>query len=98
MSFLLPSIYKPFYINVLFVRSSLNDFFVIIDVYNGIGLYDTEKKVYDVGSIKITYKADDNRPGGSGTNTKTDTLRIYRDKPLFNSSYRESITKVFTGF
>lgn len=98
MSFLLPSIYKPFYINVLFVRSSVTKFFVIIDVYNGIGIYDKENEVYDVGSIKITCKVEDKRSSSSGTITKDEILRIYRDKPLFNTSYRESITTVFTGF
>lgn len=91
MAFLLPSIYKPFYINVLFVRQSNFEFFVIIDVYNGIGLYDQEKNRYNIGSIDITFE-------GKGGTLPKKTLHIYRDKFLFNTSYKESITTVFTGF
>lgn len=91
MDFLLPSIYKPFYINVLFARRTSYDAVVIIDVYNGIGLYDEAKEVYDVGIIKLTFK-------DVNDSTKEKTLKIYRDKPLFNTSYKESITTVFTDF
>lgn len=91
MAFLLPSIYKPFYINVLFVRQSYTEFFVIIDVYNGIGLYNKETEQYHIGDIYVTLE------GVDGTQRK-EPLNIYRDKPLFNTSYRESITTVFTSF
>jgi hypothetical protein len=103
--FWLPSIYKPFYINVLFVRNTVNKkivenssadtFFVIIDVYNGIGLYDKKTKLYNIGSIDITFKESDFVNDEKETNV---TLGIYRGKPLFNTSYKESITTVFTGF
>lgn len=95
MDFLLPSIYKPFYINVLLTRRLSDDHaFVIIDVYNGIGLYDKQNDVYDVGTIKITFTDNNNMP------IKEKSLKIYRDKykPLFNTSYKESITTVFTDF
>jgi hypothetical protein len=92
MAFLLPSIYKPFYINVLFVRQSYTKFFVIIDIYNGIGLYNKENKQYHIGDIYVTLE------GVGGTQRKeTLNLNIYRDKFLFNTSYRESITTVFTS-
>lgn len=90
MAFLLPSIYKPFYINVLFVRQSYKEFFVIIDIYNGIGLYNKENKQYHIGDIYVTFE------GVDGTQ-REETLNIYRDKFLFNTSYRESITTVFTS-
>ena len=90
MAFLLPSIYKPFYINVLFVRQSYTKFFVIIDVYNGIGLYDKETEQYHIGDIYVTLEGE----GGAQLN---EILNIYRDKFLFNTSYRESITTVFTS-
>lgn len=103
--FWLPSIYKPFYINVLFVRntvdkkivenSSTDTFFVIIDVYNGIGLYDEKNGKYHIGSIDITFKESNFINEEKETNV---TLEIYRDKPLFNTTYKESITTVFTGF
>lgn len=92
MDFLLPSIYKPFYINVLFVQIGNNTFRTIIDVYNGIGVLNTKSKKYNIGSITIATQHDDNKTYGNKT------ININRDKPLFLTTYRESITTLYYAY
>lgn len=89
MDFLLPSIYKPFYINVLFVQIGSNTFRTIIDVYNGIGVLNTKSKKYNIGSITIATEHDGNKILGNKT------ININRNKPLFMTTYKESITTFY---
>jgi hypothetical protein len=103
MGFYLPGIYKPFYIEGLLVHSQAeyregfdynfrNDIlFSLIDVHNGIGIYDTGKKVYKVGDVSCTF----NFYNGQTTKTHEKTITVYREKPLFASSYQETISSVF---
>jgi len=103
MGFYLPGIYKPFYIEGLLVHSqgeydyynginTLDDtLFALIDVHNGIGVYDVEEKIYNVGGVNCYFYFEGNSyPPSIGEN-----LIVYRDKPLFMSSYQESINSVF---
>lgn len=107
MGFYLPGIYKPFYIEGLLVHSQAeynyssetnnrNDtLFALIDVHNGIGIYDAEKKIYEVGDVSCIFNfynegIENGSPPYSGK-----TITVYRDKPLFASSYQETISSVF---
>lgn len=107
MGVYLPGIYKPFYIEGLLVHSQAeynqnfmqnvrNDtLFSLIDVHNGIGIYDTQRKVYKVGDVSCIFNfynegTENGSPPYSGK-----TITVYRDKPLFASSYQETISSVF---
>lgn len=106
MGFYLPGIYKPFYIEGLLVHSQAeynyvssgnvrNDtLFALIDVHNGIGIYDKNTSLYNVGDVSCIFYFNN---GGTETGSlpNPNKIRVYRDKPLFASSYQETISSVF---
>lgn len=106
MGFYLPGIYKPFYIEGLLVHSqgeydydrginTLDDtLFALIDVHNGIGVYDVEEKIYNAGGVNCYFYFERNY-GEIYPPSIGEKLILYRDKPLFMSSYQESINSVF---
>lgn len=107
MGFYLPGIYKPFYIEGLLVHSQAeynydaeinnrNDtLFALIDVHNGIGIYDAEKKIYKVGDVSCIFNFYNNGTENGSPPYSGKTITVYRDKPLFASSYQETISSVF---
>lgn len=107
MGFYLPGIYKPFYIEGLLVHSQAeynqnyeqnvrNDtLFSLIDVHNGIGIYDTGRKVYKVGDVSCSFNFYDGQVYYGSPSYSGKTITVYREKPLFSSSYQETISSVF---
>lgn len=93
MSFLLPGIYKPFYIEGLMVRINKTDFFSLIDIHNGIGVYDETMKLYNIGNVKCIFNV-------KGTENEVCAINsnVYRETPLFASTYQGSITSIFKKY
>jgi hypothetical protein len=106
MGFYLPGIYKPFYIEGLLVHSqgeydynyginTLDDtLFALIDIHNGVGVYDVGEKIYNVGGVNCFFNFERNNVPIPPPSI-SQKLIVYRDKPLFMSSYQESINSVF---
>jgi hypothetical protein len=106
MGFYLPGIYKPFYIEGLLVHSQAeynyeldinnrNDtLFALIDVHNGIGIYDKNTSFYNVGDVSCIFNFYNYGPE-NGSLPNPNKIRVYRDKPLFASSYQETISSIF---
>lgn len=105
MGFYLPGIYKPFYIEGLLVHSQTeyvnghnnrNDtLFSLIDVHNGIGIYDKNTSLYNVGDVSCIFNFYSYGAGYGSPPYSGKTITVYRDKPLFASSYQETISSVF---
>lgn len=98
MGFYLPGIYKPFYIEGLLVHSQRREevsietnetLFALIDVHNGIGIYDKDKCLYYVGDVSCEFNF------GKVDLPSNNTISVYREKPLFASSYQDSISSIF---
>lgn len=106
MGFYLPGIYKPFYIEGLLVHSqaeynydaeinSRNDtLFALIDVHNGIGIYDKNTSLYNVGDVSCIFNFY-NYGAEYGGLPISNNIKVYRQKPLFASSYQDTISSIF---
>ena len=107
MGFYLPGIYKPFYIEGLLVHSQAeynydndesnrNDtLFALIDVHNGIGIYDAEKNIYNVGDVSCIFNFYNYVSTANGGLPRSNKISVYREKPLFASSYQDTISSIF---
>lgn len=93
MSFLLPGIYKPFYIEGLMVRINKTTFFSLIDIHNGIGVYDNTMELYNIGNVKCIFNVT-----GTANEVWAINSNVYRETPLFVSTYQGSITSIFKKY
>lgn len=93
MSFLLPGIYKPFYIEGLMVRINKTTFFSLIDIHNGIGVYDDTMELYNIGNVECIFNVT-----GTANEVWAINSNVYRETPLFVSTYQGSITSIFKKY